>query len=121
MHGYEKLIGKTIVTVGVDDARELLTFGLQGGEVVQFRTYGDCCSHTWIEHLEVPAGAVPGSTILGVENVGMGSKEVLDSEGYADSFLQFYETRFKTIHGDIVVEYRNSSNGYYGGSLDLVE
>ncbi len=33
--------------------------------------------------------------------------------------LQIYKTTLKTDKGDCDVEYRNSSNGYYGGSLDL--
>lgn len=34
-----------------------------------------------------------------------------------DEYLQFYGFKIQTQKGDVVIEYRNSSNGYYGGNL----
>jgi hypothetical protein len=82
---------------------------------IAFVTYGDCCSETWIEHLEMPNNII-GATILDIENIDLPEKEkTIPAEGVH----KFYRTIIKTDKGDIDIEYRNESNGYYGGSLDL--
>ncbi len=108
------LIGKKVRSVTQDKSGGFLTFVFDDDSTATFETYADCCSSTWIEHLELPTD-VEGATLIDVEDVGMG---VSDDPSY--ECLQLYETRFKTDRGDIVVEYRNSSNGYYGGSLERV-
>jgi hypothetical protein len=76
-----------------------------------YEVNGDCCSRSWIEHYTEPNDIV-GKTILSVEDYDDERTEI--SNG---NVVQNYETRFKTLAGDIVVEYRNESNGYYSGSL----
>jgi hypothetical protein len=89
----------------------------------KFYTHGDCCSYSWIEHLTIPPG-INGATLMAVENILKEETESkTDDEGFGDfspknqCCFRFYETRFKTNMGDIVLEFRNSSNGYYGGEL----
>jgi hypothetical protein len=85
------------------------------GDKFVYVPVGDCCSTTWIEHLEVPRlPPKKGALITAVEQIDMGSEDSKEHD-----CLAFYETRIKTTAGEVVVEYRNSSNGYYGGSLDL--
>ena len=77
-----------------------------------FYVEGDCCSHSWIEHFSVP-NDLEGATILEVTELHLGAEDNVDGHEY----LQSYETCFRTNRGDITLEYRNSSNGYYGGYL----
>jgi hypothetical protein len=109
--------------------KERITFTLESGASIAFGVEGDCCSHSWIEHLDVPP-YVLGETITTVEG-GDGVPwdghvcvpNEPDADGYAygnqcdHESLQVYSTRFRTAKGDIVLEYRNDSNGYYGGYL----
>lgn len=109
-----KLIGRTVVGVDCKDGGEDFVLIFTDGSA-KFRTSGDCCSHTWIEHCEYPEFGKRGSKLTAIESVDKGSEQSDEHD-----CLAFYETRFTTPKGDIVVEYRNSSNGYYGGSLDLI-
>ena len=108
----DRLIGMIIDEVKLGADKETLSIRFMGGIVATWETYGDCCSSTWIEDLTIPAGAI-GSPITYVNDEGqVGSDE--DEAG----LLQYYKTVIGTLAGQIIVEYRNSSNGYYGGSLD---
>lgn len=106
------MLGQKIASVELDKGKDLLTITFQSGHTQSFSTEGDCCSHSWIEHLELPNDIV-GATLLSVEERSFGEIESEDGKEY-DS-LKSYQTLFKTDRGYISVEYRNSSNGYYGG------
>lgn len=104
------LAGRNLVSVEARDDGKHLVFIFADGEVV-YSAEGDCCSHSWIEHLTVPPD-VAGAQITAWAEQEMGEK--------ADEYetIRVYQTSFRTDKGDIVVEYRNASNGYYGGWLE---
>jgi hypothetical protein len=109
----QDMVGMWIHGVVVDMEKEHLIFDLIGDHKADLTAYGDCCSESWIEHITIPPGIEDGVVILGV----------LESDGVVDPLadgehVQVYQTSFTTEKGEIIVEYRNSSNGYYGGSLD---
>ena len=106
----EPLAGKTLAGVKVSDDKTILTFDFENGESVSYSAEGDCCSNSWIEHITVPPD-VAGSEITAWADQPMGSFNK-DWET-----IQVYQTSFLTAKGEIIVEYRNSSNGYYGGWL----
>jgi hypothetical protein len=108
---FKNMLNRKISRVMLDTARDRITFKFQDGFERSFGVEGDCCSSSWIEHLEMP-NDIAGATLLEVEDVGAGEIDSPDHE-----CLQVYNTRFKTDRGEIVLEYRNSSNGYYGGYL----
>jgi hypothetical protein len=109
---FNALRGSKLKAVTLSSDKETVTFEFEEGPSVAYGVEGDCCSISWIEHLELPTESVLGLEILGVEDVCMGEEEKGDYD-----CLRSYETRFRTAKGDIVLEYRNSSNGYYGGYL----
>lgn len=113
----ESLVNRKIISVQKFDDGESFRIDFEDGSVF-FRVEGDCCSNSWIEHLEVP-NDVKGATLLEVKDISMG--EIPSPEGQNHECLQSYETRFVTNRGEIVLEYRNSSNGYYGGYLVMSE
>ncbi len=85
---------------------------------VELKTYGDCCSQTWIEAIDDP-DALCG-VVLEVEDVEMPESVQRVTPLCQDpDCVQFYGLRVTTSAGRCVIEYRNNSNGYYGGSLEL--
>lgn len=106
------LIGKTIVSVKIADDKEAMLFVADSGENLIVRVDADCCSNTWIESVEMPALGLPFK-ILACEGLDMNREpEEIDYD-----YIQFYGAKITTDKGDMVLDYRNSSNGYYGGSI----
>lgn len=92
-------------------------FSFQDGFTRSFEVEGDCCSHSWIEHLEMP-GDISGATLLSVEDSAPITQDHDEhDETNGGDCISVYNTSFKTDKGEIILEYRNSSNGYYGGYL----
>lgn len=49
--------------------------------------------------------------------LGPGRPEHPADDEYENDYLQYYGVQINTDKGAFTLEYRNSSNGYYGGSL----
>lgn len=110
MSNVHPLENKIIQSIQITDDKHALKFITDKGEVLAV-CYGDCCSHTWIEHINTPALGFPAK-VISIENRDMPEPEEKDWE-----LIRFYGIRIITDKGDIDIEYRNSSNGYYGGDL----
>lgn len=105
------LVGKTLTGVKIASDKGALLFETTDGKAV-VRADGDCCSHTWIEHIELPALGFPAK-VLAVDDLPMpdlGSPDKYD-------VIAYYGCKITTDRGEMVIDFRNSSNGYYGGSL----
>lgn len=101
---YAGLNAAPLASVELDGSKDRITFTLTNGDVIAFGVEGDCCSHSWIEHLDVPPDVI-GETLTAVEDGGATPwdghecvPKAADEDGYA--------------YGN-----RNDSNGYYGGYL----
>jgi hypothetical protein len=109
------LVGRTLLGVQVAKDRQAIKFILDGDEPCIAKCDGDCCSYTWVEHIEVPS--LPG-IVLAVEDIDMpsaeppGGKHVEQPEEVA-----FYGLKITLSTGHLIIDYRNDSNGYYGGRL----
>ena len=112
---FSTLIGKTIRAVTLDASRDELTFTTDEA-VVRYRAYGDCCSSSWVEHLS-DTSAVIGSPVVSVSEYAPDTEVVAESDY---DHIQQYGWRIQTAKGGLDIEMRNSSNGYYGGSMELV-
>lgn len=117
MVDFKNMIGRKLEAVSLDDAKAGVTFTFEDGRSRSFSVEGDCCSSSWIEHLELP-GDIKGAILLSVEDSAPITQdhEEHDQESGGDC-ISVYNTAFRTDRGDIVLEYRNSSNGFYGGYL----
>lgn len=132
MPDFENMLGRQVAAVTLSPERTLFTLEFKDGFSRVFEVHGDCCSESWIEHLECPDDVI-GATLTAV----LDSDSVWDATAYAkipdvpitqdhadhdtehaDSCIKIYNTVFRTTRGDIVLEYRNASNGYYGGALE---
>ena len=115
------LIGKTLTGIEVSEDRYRMICNTPDGEIVG-ETFADCCSDTWIEHVELPAGGFP-AIVSAVEQIEMPEQALSEFRGATadQECRQFYGTKITTDKGEIIIDYRNDSNGYYGGSLDWPE
>lgn len=107
----KSLTGKTITGMKIADDKHAILFQTTDGDVVA-QTDGDCCSFTWIESVELPARGFP-AVVQSVTDLDM------PSLGNTDEWqeISYYGCKVTTDKGDIVIDYRNESNGYYGGNL----
>lgn len=120
--GLELLVGKTIERAYIGMDKTLLVFDLAGGERMRFYTEGDCCSKSWIEHMS-NVDSLAGGKVTEATDIEMG--DVTDSyeKGEApDDQVLSYGVEL-TIEGrpPFKLEYRNASNGYYGGSIEVLK
>jgi hypothetical protein len=106
----KEIIGKTITRYELGDGGYELTLFTSSGKL-SFSAYGDCCSETWIENVTAPKFP---ATILEITSQDLGTEQ----PGTRQEYDQLYSITFKTTQGDLQVEFRNSSNGYYGGALE---
>lgn len=105
------LVGKTLSSVEVAADKKAIRFTVDGEQIVA-KCDGDCCSSTWIESVDMPAGGLP-ARILAVEDLNMPEQPQADEY----EVVAYYGLKLTTDKGDLVLDYRNESNGYYGGNL----
>ena len=103
------LVGKTINKMMIASDKKAILF-ITPNEEVKAKIDGDCCSESWIEHVEILT-TFP-STVISVEDIDMPEPDQSDFE-----CLQSYGCKITTDKGTILIEYRNESNGYYGGNI----
>lgn len=108
------LVGKTINEIKIAEDKQAILFLCNDGEHIA-RADADCCSSTWIESIEAPALGFP-CLVIEMRELDMPQPRERDECG---GVIQFYGLNIKTNKGDIVIDYRNSSNGYYGGNLSF--
>lgn len=104
------LVGKQINSIQIAKDKKALKFVCEDGEHVA-KIDADCCSETWIQHIETPAANYP-LYVIDQHDLELGSKELKNGNEYKD-----YGHRIVTDKGEIIIDYRNESNGYYGGSI----
>lgn len=105
------LVGKTITGMKIAEDKKALLFITDQGEAV-VKVDGDCCSSSWVESIELPALGFPAkvTAVSDLDLPGVDQKDEYD-------FIAVYGCKITTDKGEIVIDYRNSSNGYYGGNL----
>lgn len=122
------IIGKTVQQVRMNPARTYLVFDCTDGSKVCFYTSGDCCSRSWIEHAQnldwIKGRKIVGLTKADLRRFNAEEKEPgtwLHPAKYGDDHIQVYSASFAFEDGNaFTVEFRNQSNGYYGGDLEEV-
>jgi hypothetical protein len=105
------LFGKKLIGVNLEPGNEQLCLLTEDGQNIWLRVEAERCSETWIEHITEPKYP---ATILSVEEKDLGSAPATKQE-----YDKKYSTILATDQGNLEIEFRNSSNGYYGGSLRI--
>lgn len=120
MYGGEKKMeeaikGKALKSVSWDGTSLFLQ--AEGAPLFKIGVEGDCGSHSWIEHVSLPA--MIGKEILGIRDVDM---ELRPGESDAEfECLAVYGFSVDTAGGPLLIDYRNESNGYYDGYTAISE
>lgn len=114
----KKLIGKIIIKVEKTPEDDALVFTDGNGDKFYYQVYGECCSATWFAHI---AGikSLLGNKVNSVENKEeFTDEEQKKAEEEQEDYdvLNLYGILLKTDKGTCDIEFRNDSNGYYGGS-----
>lgn len=109
------LIGKTVARVYLAADGGSIRFDLSDGESLTVRADGDCCSLSWIENVQGVEQLI-GSPVVSVEDIDMPDAPG-NRYGHDEDEMQYYGCKITTQRGFAVIDYRNSSNGYYGGNL----
>ncbi len=113
MSELKELVGKTIKAVF--SSPNAIAFLVEEGRVIKYNAVGDCCSHSWVEHVEDYGGI--GSPVLEILTADVPEPSAKEATEANWDCLAQYGLRIRTATGDIAIEHRNDSNGYYGGSL----
>ena len=111
----QALVGKTIEHAEIDVIGESICFHLKGGKSVVLDVEAECCSYTWIESIDAPHALL--GTVTSVERIDMPEGSISRINPDCNECLQYYGLKITTTSGIAVIDYRNDSNGYYGGDL----
>lgn len=106
------LLGKVINKVLINQYKDSLIFCC-GDDVVLANCIEDQCSDTWIEHVELPAMGFP-SLVTEIDELAFNS---YDDNDPIYGCIQTYGVKITTSKGEIIIDYRNGSNGHYGGDM----
>jgi hypothetical protein len=113
MEKENNLIGKKVVKVYLSGDKDWIKFVCDDNTVIKAQAYGDCCSNTWIEAVE-GVEQIAGKTITRIEDITLRESEEIGEYGET---TQFYGLKIHSDSGYMLIDYRNNSNGYYGGDL----
>lgn len=115
MLGLDNLIGKRICGIAVTDEGQSITFNDENEILYVYRACADCCSHSWIEYVEDPENLIM-QKVIKIEE-----KDISKEETEEYDWLDIMSYDIYTEKGICKIDFRNSSNGYYGGALEIVE
>lgn len=107
------LVGQEVKGLYVCEGEYLLAFQVDSGYIV-LEVSGECCSESWFADI-TGVDQILGGTVTDVEYVE--AEDVLDDRT-RQSYDLCYGIKLKTTRGYADIVFRNSSNGYYGGSVD---
>lgn len=108
--GLNRLKGEYLYGYTLAGDGSCITFHCKSADFV-FDAVGDCCSETFIDSVEGPSTGL-------IDSVESGGECECQEDKYG-------ETKYYRSHlciqgkGFLDIDYRNESNGYYGGSLEL--
>lgn len=114
----KELIGKKITGLRINEDQSVLVFDTDQG-VIAYDAWGDCCSETWFADI-TGVSALLGGTVQTAEKVIMDGYNVEDGRTRQE-YDEAYGYKLTTDKGYADIVFRNSSNGYYGGSIELLK
>lgn len=119
----KELENKTLIAIAVNQDQSVIRFETDEG-FIYYKTYADCCSETWFADIlfSQRRDALPRK-VKNVEELEMPmwAERLADRDGRTrQEHDEIYGYRITTESGLIEIIYRNSSNGYYGGSCQFL-
>ena len=113
-----ELIGKKITGLRINEDQSVLAFDTDQG-VIAYDVWGDCCSEAWFADI-TGVGALIGGTVQTADEVSMDGYNVEDGRTRQECD-EAYGYKLTTDKGYADIVFRNSSNGNYGGSIELLD
>ncbi len=112
------VVGRTVSEVWITPDGGSMVWQFVDGPAQRFDAEGDCCSYSWIQSIENIA-ALLGSPIIETADIYLPTDDgrVTKAQEEAADCLAVYGIRIDTAQGSCVIDFRNDSNGYYGGNL----
>lgn len=112
----DALVGKVITAYELEQSGAWIRFDMLDGPSVTLEAQGDCCSQTWIEDIDAPDALL--GTVISAKEIEMPSLGNIDGTRHTNvEHVTYYGLAITTTKGRCVIDYRNDSNGYYGGEL----
>lgn len=88
------------------------------GRRIELSLSAECCSSSYFEVNSVAdVKGLVGHVIMGIEHVGSGPAHSWD-DGH-DNKTEYHAIKITTDRCEIVVDWRNESNGYYDGECEI--
>lgn len=116
----KELIGTKIVKVEMQDDTTIV-FNDISGITFSYQTFEDCCSSTWISHIS-GLNNLLNATVREVKERQFSEEDQKKAEQEGDyDVLALYGYDIVTDKGICFLEFRNNSNGYYGGDLEYYD
>lgn len=112
----KELIGKRIGTISINPEKTIIMFHTSDGEIA-YEAEGDCCSESWFNNIS-NLDALRGGYHLITDVIKREETQAQTGEMRQEE-TSVYGYDLVTPKGTCYIEMRNSSNGYYGGSLRL--
>lgn len=112
----KELIGKRIRQISVNDDQSILSFATDD-VTVSYVARGGCCSESWFADI-TGVDALLGGTVQSADEVNMDGYNVNDGRTRQEDD-EAYGWKLCTNKGYVDIVFRNSSNGYYGGWMEL--
>ena len=134
----KELVGKLVTGVYVSNTQHFMKFNIKDEPPIIYYADGDCCSETWFADITVEYGFyreyrkdyplqvvnceeldIPEWLHSVIENDGRGRQESDCVYGFK---LTFNDLAWKYREtNNMTIIFRNSSNGYYGGGVELLD
>jgi hypothetical protein len=116
MNGLEaSLVGKNVRSAALVNGG--VEFATDKG-LVRWEVEGECCSHSWIEHVDLEL--VGGEVFEVVQNELPPTWYAAHPGPPEAECLTLYGVTIRTAKGTGTIDFRNESNGYYGGWIEPV-
>ena len=113
------IVGKRILNVYIDE--DCLVLETDQG-LVTYGVYGDCCSSSYFNDF-LGVGDMVGNIVNDLQPFHLEPEEIVTDDW---NYIQFYGYSFTYLDPKwgkrtAVVSFRNESNGYYGGWMELFD
>jgi hypothetical protein len=115
----KNLFGVFIRNIYISEDKTVLLFITD--EYLVYRAEGECCSQSWFESISNPENIILNKNTCYKKIIGIEEKQCVLQEHPDHDCLSVYGYTLKTSEGYCDIEYRNSSNGYYGGSCEEIK
>jgi len=112
----KELIGKTIQKALINEDQSLIAFVTEVGNIY-FIAQGDCCSETWFSDI-LNVTNIFNAKVTSVRSIELPEYNVEDGRT-RQQYDSVYGYKLVSAKGETTVIFRNSSNGYYGGYVEL--